>query len=339
MAVKTTRARRSKAEVQQEFAGIMENVSENKEMTSSKDLFARQMQDAQIQEAVSGIAVEAIIHNIANLNIEISKSLSHLAEKLTTEINLLNQVRAASAIEHQNLEQLHKMDIALTALDQLVEEYQTKKSDLELEISNQRRLWEEERENQRQSLIEEEAKLKTLRQREKEEYEYKKELERKKDQDVYEESCHRRDKENREKQETLEKNWQTREEALQVREKSLDEMQRTIDSFPARLIEEKEKVRLETAEQTEQKFSQQLLILQKDKETERLLAEMKISSLEETLSSQSTQIALLQKQLEEAKKEVKEIAEKAIDGASGARALSHINQIAIEQAKNRSSTN
>ena len=338
MVTKPTRARRSKTEVQQEFAGIMDTVSENKEMTSSKDILAKQIQDAQIQEAVSGIAVEAIIHNIANLNIEISKSLSHLAEKLTTEINLLNQVKAATAIEHQNLQQLHKIDIALTALDQLVEEYQIKKTDLELEISNQRKLWEEEQENQRQSLIESETKLKVLRQREKEEYEYKKELDRKKDQDAYEEACHKRDKETRERQESLEKNWQVREEALQMREKSLDEMQRAIDSFPARLAEEKDKIRLETVEQTEQKFSQELLVLQKDKETERLLSEMKISSLEETLSRQSAQVAVLQKQLEEAKREVKEIAEKAIDGASGARALSHINQIAIEQAKNRSST-
>jgi ATP-dependent protease Clp ATPase subunit len=43
----------------------------------------------------------------------------------------------------------------------------------------------------------------------------------------------------------------------------------------------------------------------------------------------------LEKQLEEAKRQVQEIAVKAIEGASGARALSHINEIAMEQAKHR----
>jgi hypothetical protein len=43
----------------------------------------------------------------------------------------------------------------------------------------------------------------------------------------------------------------------------------------------------------------------------------------------------LEKQLAEAKQQVQDIAVKAIEGASGARALSHINQIAMEQAKNR----
>jgi hypothetical protein len=46
-------------------------------------------------------------------------------------------------------------------------------------------------------------------------------------------------------------------------------------------------------------------------------------------------IASLQKQVEEAKQQVQDIAVKAIEGASGLRALAHVNQIAIEQAKSR----
>ena len=46
--------------------------------------------------------------------------------------------------------------------------------------------------------------------------------------------------------------------------------------------------------------------------------------------------AWAQKQLDEAKQQVQDIAVKAIEGASGARALSHVNQIAMEQAKTRS---
>jgi colicin import membrane protein len=43
----------------------------------------------------------------------------------------------------------------------------------------------------------------------------------------------------------------------------------------------------------------------------------------------------LEKQLVEAKQQVQDIAVKAIEGASGSKALSHVNQIAMEQAKNR----
>jgi hypothetical protein len=50
---------------------------------------------------------------------------------------------------------------------------------------------------------------------------------------------------------------------------------------------------------------------------------------------QAEQMTALEKQLSEAKQQVQDIAVRAIEGASGAKALSHINQIAMEQAKNR----
>ena len=60
-----------------------------------------------------------------------------------------------------------------------------------------------------------------------------------------------------------------------------------------------------------------------------------MKTLEETVARQLAQIAALEKQLAEAKQQFQDIAVKAIEDASGARALSHITQIAMEQANNR----
>ena len=49
------------------------------------------------------------------------------------------------------------------------------------------------------------------------------------------------------------------------------------------------------------------------------MAELQVKTLEDAVARQQAQ----------------DIAVKAIEGASGAKALSHINQIAMEQAKNR----
>ncbi len=136
----------------------------------------------------------------------------------------------------------------------------------------------------------------------------------------------------------MEKTWQQREEFLKSQENQLQEFQRTVETFPVRLKDATDKTREEATAQTEQRFSQQLLILQKDREAEQKISELKIKAFEATLQQQLEQISRLQKQVDEAKKEVKEIAEKAIEGASGARTLSHINQIAMEQAKNRPSS-
>lgn len=116
-------------------------------------------------------------------------------------------------------------------------------------------------------------------------------------------------------------------------------MKSQISGFDQRLKTEIEKGRLEVIKEIEQKYQQQILVFNKDAESDKKLAELRIASLEEKIIQLSQQIIILQAELITAKKQVQDIAEKAIEGASGSRTLAHINQIAMEQAKNRSTQN
>jgi colicin import membrane protein len=49
--------------------------------------------------------------------------------------------------------------------------------------------------------------------------------------------------------------------------------------------------------ETEAKFEQEVLVLKKDAETEKRLAELHVRTLEETLARQASQIVTLEKQL------------------------------------------
>ena len=133
--------------------------------------------------------------------------------KLSQEVELLASVREAVALERRELERLHKIDIAATALDQLVEEHARQKQEMEAEITSQRTAWDEETELAARERKEQDESLKKQRQREIEEYEHKKTLERKKAQDKSEEDTRLRDKRNTEKQETLDSDWLRRETA------------------------------------------------------------------------------------------------------------------------------
>ena len=144
-----------------------------------------------------------------------------------------------------------------------------------------------------------------------------------------------REKKNQEQQEALEKGWQQREAALKQGEEELAQLKKEVDQFPARLVQETEAAALRGRQDAEAKLEQQIVVLKKDAETEKRLAELRVKTLEETLARNAGHIAALEKQLADAKQQVQDIAVKAIEGASGARALSHINQIAMEQAKNR----
>jgi len=329
------RVRKSKAEVHQEFENIREEVEASRGNIDVKTEEAARIRENEVRQGVEGVTVENVVERISGLGLEISKSLAGISAKLVEEVNLLASVRDTVALERKEIERLHKIDVAATALDQLVEDYARHRQELESEIAARRSGWEEESRTAERERKEQEENLRKQRQREIEDYEYKKNLERKKALDKYEEDLRLQEKKNQERQEMLEKSWQQREAALKEREGELTNLRKESEEFPARLKKEAQAAAGEAARAAEARFEQQILILKKDSEAERRVFDLHVKTLEEYVSRQAAQIATLEKQLGEAKQQVQDIAVKAIEGASGAKALSHINQIAMEQAKNR----
>jgi hypothetical protein len=329
------RPKRTKAETEQEFTEIQEELTSGRETLEPKAEEVRKAREAETRASVEGLSVEAVVGEISNLGLAVSKSLSGLSDQMIQEVNRLATVREAVALEQKELERLHKIDVAATALDQLVQDYARQKEQLEAEIAAQRAAWQEESRQTERERKEQDETLKKQRQRESDDYEYRKALERKKAQDKYEEEMKLQERANKEKQEALEKSWREREAALKANEEELKSLRKDAVEFPARLQRDSEKAAAEAVRASEQKTEQRVLLLAKDSEAEKRLAELRIKALEETLTRQSAQMTALEKQLEEAKRQVQEIAVKAIEGASGAKALTHINEIAMEQAKHR----
>jgi len=333
--VTPSRARRSRAEVQKDFSKLVDEVEQQKETASPKADELSRRRETEIRQAVAEVTVDDVVQRISGLGLEITKSLTQLSEKLVAEVEKLQNVREAVSLETKELERLHKIDIAATALDQLIQDYGKQKEELEAEISSRREAWtEEERERERQKK-ELEENLKKQRQREAEEYEYKKSLERKKAQDKYEEEMRLLEKNNKEKQEAFEKGWQQREAAIKEKEEEWSRLKKEVEEFPARLKKEIDAAMAAGVKVVEQRSEQQIMLLKKDSEAEKRFAELQIKSLQDTIARQSVEIETLHKQVEEAKLQVQDIAVKAIEGASGAKALTDVKQVLMEQAKTR----
>ena len=335
MALKSTRAKRSKTEVEQEFSALAEQVANEKNGASLKNEMAAQIQEAEIRGAVSEITVEIIAKKLSDLNVEISRTLSGLGEKMSAEVGLLCSLKEAVTLESKDLQRLHGIDIATTSIDQLLADYHEKKTSFEADLLGARQEWAKETEEKKQAEAEYAETLKKTRARETEDYEYKKALERKKLQDRFDEECRLKEKQNLEAQENLEKIWKEREAVLKGREEELAALKKEVEQFPGRITAECAKAAKEATREAEAKFNQEIERLKRDLLVEKQFGELKLKQLQESLSNQYTQMGSLQAQLDEAKRQVQDIAVKAIEGASGAKALSQINQIAIEQAKNR----
>jgi colicin import membrane protein len=335
MALRSPRTKRPKTEVEQEFAAIAEQVATEKSDSSLKNEMLSQIQEAEVRAAVSEITVEVIAKKLSDLNVEISRTLSSLSEKMNGEVGLLRSLKDAVALESKELHRLHRIDIAATSIDQLVADYQEKRASLEKDLLNARQEWAKETEEKKQQEAEYAETLKKTRSRETEDYEYKKALERKKLQDRFDEEYRLKEKQNREAQENLEKCWKEREAALKGREEELAALKKEVEQFQGRLATECAKAAKEAAKEVEAKYNQEIERLKRDLLVEKQIGELKLKQQQESLANQQAQMNSLQAQLDEAKRQVQDIAVKAIEGASGAKALSQINQIAMEQAKNR----
>ncbi len=329
------RAKRTKTEIQREFDEIEEQSANARESADPKIDEAARRRETEVRETVEGVSVESVVQRISGLGLDVSKALSGLSGKLTEEVQLLASVREAVELERKELDRLHKIDVAATALDQLVQDYGRQKQELETEIAARRAAWEEEAARADRERKEQEEALRKQRQREAEDFEYKKTQERKKAQDKYDEEVRLQEKTNLEKQDTLGKSWQLREAALKEREEELARLRKEAEAFPKRLEAEAKDAAERARRESEARLQQEILVMKKDAEAEKRFGDLRVKTLEETAAHQLAQIAALEKQLADAKQQVQDIAVKAIEGASGARALSHINQIAMEQAKNR----
>jgi colicin import membrane protein len=333
--VTASRKKHTRAEEDKEFESIIREEEQKRAVSSPKTEELDKLRNQEIRQAVEGISVDGVVQKISGMGLEISRSLSELSARLVAEVERLTTIREAVALEQRELERLHKIDIAATSLDNMLQDYNSEKEKLEGEITSSRATWEEEERMRARDQKDFEDNLKKQRQREMEEYEYKKALERKKAQDKYDEDIRLLEKKDKEKQESLEKSWQQREAALKERETEWAQLKKEVDDFPAQLKKEVDASVAVALKGAEQKFEQQMILLRKDSEAEKRVAELQIQSLKNAVDRQAAEIEKLQVQLEEAKKQVQEIAVKAIEGASGAQALTQINKIAMEQAKTR----
>jgi colicin import membrane protein len=329
------RARRSKAEIQQEFSQIQEEIESARESADAKAEAAAGMREAEVRQAAEGVTVDAVVQQVSALGLDISRTLSGVSDKLTEEVNRLAAVRAAVEIERNEIERLHKIDVAAPALDQRVQQYAREKERLEAEMAVQRSVWEENVRDTERERKEQDELLKKQRQREIDDYEYKKALERKRAQDKYEEELRLQEKKNQEKQEALEKSWQQRQAALKEQEEEVARLRKDAAEFPATLQKETDRAAKQAAQAARQESEQKILLMQKEAEADRRVADLRTKTLEEANTRLVSQVAELQKLVEEAKRQVQEIALRAIEGASGSKALAHVNEIAIEQAKHR----
>jgi colicin import membrane protein len=110
-----------------------------------------------------------------------------------------------------------------------------------------------------------------------------------------------------------------------------------VTDFPSALKKETDAAAAIAGNRVKSEWETKFTLSQKDAETAQRVASMEIASLKETNARQTQSLQLLQTELAEAKRQVQAIAEKALESASGARALAEVQGVIAsrEYSKNK----
>jgi colicin import membrane protein len=272
----------------------------------TKNRRAMQMQDDAVLASVKDLNLDSVSKSIAETQVEIQKVLADLSAKVLDRLQDLENVENSIRLKKEVLKQLHDIEYQATTLDEL-----------EANIKDQRRTWEEEQATKQREFKEMQSERNKAWKREEEEYQYRISQEHMKEKDSLATLMGQQTKANKEKQEQLEKIWNERESELKKREQELLDLRKFKEEDPERIKKEVNASVAVATNSLKKEYETKMVLAAKDSETDKRLADQTIASMTQSLTKMQGQFDDLNAKLEQAQKDVKEISAKALESASG----------------------
>ncbi len=293
-------------------------------------------------------SVESVVMAFENIKGNVGVAISGLSDNLTKEAaNLAILQDESNQIETQLLE-LHQIEEAEeNTLSALIQEYIEKSESFEKIISQTgkeqlqaeeeaKKAYEEAEDLHNSTLSERKKEWQMKLDRENETYHYEKNLTRQQLKDEAVQLAKSRAEELENLKEEQEKEWALREKLLAEKEESYNKATEKAEELPKKLENETKRTYESTKAAIQRDNKAKSDLLAKENEGKKRIAERQINALSSKITQQNEQIKLLNLQLTGALKEAKELAIKAIDGASGAKSLAALREVAFEQSKQNS---
>lgn len=292
---------------------------------ATKQEAAERKEDQKIVEAASSYTVESIVKGLAGLQLNFGSAIDGLTEKLSVEAPKLEELRRAIRVETQRLEELHNIRITADALDILIQEHQEKtkafeeksqqeRQTLDRKIAETKQAWQNEQKEFDAALKERQKLLKKEREQCETDYQYELERKRKIEADEYAEQKAVLERRITEEEGKKEADWAEREKILKEQQEMLKKYKVLAESFPQELEEATRKAKEEAIKEIQEEANVQAVLFEKEVEADKEVYELKIISLEKTITHQAEQIEHLSARLQMALKQAQDLAVKAVEG-------------------------
>lgn len=256
----------------------------------------------QTVKAASNVTIEGAVKKITEVNLTIGKTLNDVSQQLTQQVNEFTNISTAVELKKAELELLHEKELVL----QQIEDLHETKFNLEQTFLDRKRELDEQ----------------FARDRSQREYEFG--IETRQQTDNLNEQIRLKKLEERNRQDELERNWKQREETLKNQETEFASLKQQVMEFPAKLDEALKREAAIVGNSIKRDYEHKLALLEKDRSTENQINLSRIAQLTDINNKLVGQLAAAEARIAESEKNVKSIAEKALESSGSQKTLSEL---------------
>jgi len=312
----------SKQQILQAFNKLLLDYQKGDSKIATKEEEAEKAKNQELLTTVADYSLDNIVNSMASLQLDFGNIINELSERLTNESAKLEQLQKAIEVETENLAQLRQVRLVADALHILRQEHQEKLKNLEIQINIQReginleqeqahKIWTREQQEFTTRISEERELLLQNRERIKADTVYNLERQRKIAMDEYTETKRLQERELTENNQSKEKLWSEREKFLTDNQADFKAKQKQVEGFPEALQKAYDEARVEGIREAEREIKVKSDLIEKEWEGTKQGYELRLQSLEATLTKQTEQINEIVAQLQAANAQAQNLATRA----------------------------
>ena len=343
-AKKSTRATRSKKDTEQAFEQIEQEVAATPSIPDN-EYELRQVQETKIRNFADGVSVEKAVQGITTAGLNIGKTLSSIATQVQLAADELEEIKKAKALYEKDIEDLHNQEIAASALEDLVAEYTAKKTALVEDHANElkallqekedlREEWERQQAEHNRQDLENKASIQRNRQQEQEAYNYQTKVTRERADLEFKNKMSDQERANLLKEADLNRGWLTRETELKAKETEFVALKAKVETIPAEIDAAVKRAEGIAYNNSKRDYTHQIEMLQKTHESQQMVANNTIASLQAQVKQLAEANLSLQSKVTLSEEKVASIANNALNAASGRQALAELQGVVQTQGNN-----
>ncbi len=264
---------------------------------------------------------EIIVKNISDLKMNISATLDNLEDKLVNSFKEFEKLHEATNIEKTELDELYEIKTNSHSLAALIAAQKEEKEKFELIMKEKKQDWEKEEAQHVNAIKEEKETGLKGRKREEDEFQYNLKINRKKEQDIFNEKKILQEKALAEKKINFDKEITEREAEIIEAENELKELRKKAEEFPGILEKEVAKAKKETETLLKQQFDFEKKLNENKITGESKLKDQIIENLTDKIKDQDAVVKQLTQKVNVSEESVKQIALKALESSGKERLI------------------